>query len=64
MVSRNYLFFASLLFAVVFLVQVLILVSGWTLRIENFTVPKTISVLGALVTGLFSYKSFVYWHKG
>ncbi len=63
MASRNYLFFSCVLFALVFLTHLLILISGWSITVENFAVPKIISILAVIVAGFLSYKSFVYWYK-
>ena len=63
MASRKYLFSSCVLFALIFLVHLLILISDWSIIVENFEVPKTLSVLAVLVSGFFSYKSFAYWHQ-
>ncbi len=60
---RKYLFSSCVLFALVFLVHLLIIISDWSLKVENFVVPKMISVFAVLITGFFSYKSFVYWNN-
>ncbi len=63
MVSRKYLICSSILFTLIFLVHLLIVISDWNLVIENFKVPKAISVLAIFVSGFFSYKSFAYWYQ-
>jgi formate/nitrite transporter FocA (FNT family) len=63
MVSKKYFFVSSVLFTIIFLVYILIVISGWTHQIENFVVPEWISFIILLVSGYMSYKSFVYWRN-
>ncbi len=63
MASKNYLFISSTIFGLIALVHLLILISGWTYKLENFIVPEWISFLTILVSGFMSYKSFAYWYK-
>ncbi len=63
MTSKNYLFVSSVIFGLVALVHLLILISGWTYKIENFEIPEWISFLTILISGFMSYKSFTYWHQ-
>lgn len=64
MVSKKYFFVSSTLFALVALVHILILISDWSYKIENFVIPDFASLLAAIIMGFMSYKSFYYWHKG
>lgn len=61
--KRKYLFSSCVLFALIFLIQILILVSDWEVSLENFVVPRMIFVIAAVISVFFSYKSFVYWHS-
>ena len=61
---RQYFLFVCVLFGFISLVHLLVLLSGWTLQIENFIVPKWISVIALFVTGYLSYESFRHWRKG
>ena len=63
MASKNYLFISSAIFGLIALIHLLILISGWTYKIENFEIPEWISFMAILISGFLSYKSFAYWHK-
>ena len=62
MTVRKYFLIVSLLFALVSLVHLLIILNNWTLRINDFVVPRIVSYFAVVIIGFLSYSSFVYWH--
>lgn len=61
--SKRVLFSTCVIFTFIFLVHMLVWISGWAVQIENFTVPKYTFLFTTMFSGFLSYNYFCYWHK-
>ena len=61
--SKNYFFVLCVVSGVIFLAHLLRLLSGWTVRIENFSVPIWWSGVALVIMGYLSYESFRHWRS-